>query len=89
MAAWAQGRDHPTIVELAAKYKVQPTQIVYAWHIARGISILARSAKEDRLKEDRWEEDRWEEDRHLLAHRLAKVAMAALTLHRQNRLVDH
>ncbi|KAI0723129.1 Aldo/keto reductase [Earliella scabrosa] len=49
--AWAQGRDHPTIVELAAKYKVQPTQIVYAWHIARGISILARSAKEDRLKE--------------------------------------
>lgn len=51
VAAWSNGLNDPTIVELAGRYKVTSAQVIYAWHIARGISFLARSANEGRQKE--------------------------------------
>ncbi|KAJ6568296.1 NADP-dependent oxidoreductase domain-containing protein [Mycena vulgaris] len=45
-------RSDPTIVALANKYGVTPTQIILAWHVARGISAVPKSANPDRQKEN-------------------------------------
>jgi glycerol 2-dehydrogenase (NADP+) len=45
-------RSDPTIVALAEKYKVTPTQIILAWHLARGVVALPKSANVDRQKEN-------------------------------------
>jgi glycerol 2-dehydrogenase (NADP+) len=45
-------RSDPTIVALAEKYKVTPTQIILAWHLARGVVALPKSANIDRQKEN-------------------------------------
>ncbi|KAF8999927.1 Aldo/keto reductase [Hymenopellis radicata] len=45
-------RKDPVIVELAAKYKVSPTQIILAWHITRGVVILPGSTNVERQKEN-------------------------------------
>ncbi|EED81456.1 predicted protein [Postia placenta Mad-698-R] len=45
-------RSDPLIVELAAKYKVSPAQVVLAWHLARGIVIVPKSANAERQKEN-------------------------------------
>ncbi|KAJ7860466.1 NADP-dependent oxidoreductase domain-containing protein [Mycena olivaceomarginata] len=45
-------RSDPTIVALAEKYKVTPTQIILAWHLARGVVTLPKSANVDRQKEN-------------------------------------
>ncbi|KAJ7308547.1 NADP-dependent oxidoreductase domain-containing protein [Mycena albidolilacea] len=37
-------RSDPTIVALAEKYKVTPTQIILSWHLARGVVALPKSA---------------------------------------------
>ncbi|KAJ7708938.1 NADP-dependent oxidoreductase domain-containing protein [Mycena rosella] len=45
-------RSDPTIVALAAKYGVSPTQIILAWHVARGVSAVPKSAHPERQKEN-------------------------------------
>ncbi|KAJ6605374.1 NADP-dependent oxidoreductase domain-containing protein [Mycena vulgaris] len=45
-------RSDPTIVALANKYGVTSTQIILAWHVARGISAVPRSSNPDRQKEN-------------------------------------
>ena len=45
-------RSDPTISELAAKYGVSPTQIVLAWHVARGVSAVPKSANPQRQKDN-------------------------------------
>ncbi|KAJ7663802.1 NADP-dependent oxidoreductase domain-containing protein [Mycena polygramma] len=45
-------RSDPTIVALADKYKVTPTQIILAWHIARGVVAVPKSADAGRQKEN-------------------------------------
>lgn len=42
----------PLIVELAAKYGVTPAQIVLAWHLARGVGIVPKSAHPQRQKDN-------------------------------------
>lgn len=42
----------PTIVELAKKYQVNPVQVVLAWHIARGVSVVPKSSNEQRQREN-------------------------------------
>ncbi|KAJ7920268.1 NADP-dependent oxidoreductase domain-containing protein [Mycena leptocephala] len=44
-------RDDPVIVGLAEKYKVQPTQIILAWHVARGVVAVPKSSNAGRQKE--------------------------------------
>lgn len=45
-------RSDPLIVELAAKYKVSPAQVIFAWHISRGVSIVPKSSNAERQKEN-------------------------------------
>ncbi|KAI0075148.1 Aldo/keto reductase [Panus rudis PR-1116 ss-1] len=40
----------PLIKELAAKYNVTPAQIVLAWHLARGVVAIPKSANPERQK---------------------------------------
>ncbi|KAJ6616985.1 NADP-dependent oxidoreductase domain-containing protein [Mycena sp. CBHHK59/15] len=47
-----QVRSDPTIVALAEKYKATPTQIILAWHVARGTAAVPRSANAGRQKEN-------------------------------------
>ncbi|KAF4568218.1 hypothetical protein EYR36_010227 [Pleurotus pulmonarius] len=42
----------PLIVELAAKYKASPAQVVLAWHLARGTTAVPRSTSEAHQKEN-------------------------------------
>ncbi|KAI0751585.1 Aldo/keto reductase [Daedaleopsis nitida] len=42
----------PTIVELAKKYQVSPVQVVLAWHLARGVSVVPKSSNEQRQKDN-------------------------------------
>ncbi|KAJ7663834.1 NADP-dependent oxidoreductase domain-containing protein [Mycena polygramma] len=48
----AQVRNDPTIVALAEKYKVSPTQIILAWHLARGVVTVPKSSNAGRQKEN-------------------------------------
>jgi len=41
----------PILKELAAKYSVSLVQVVFAWHMARGLSITTQSKNEERRKE--------------------------------------
>ncbi|KAK7031641.1 putative aldo-keto reductase [Favolaschia claudopus] len=45
-------RNDPTIVALAEKYKATPTQIILAWHLARGVVAIPKSADSQRQKEN-------------------------------------
>ncbi|CAA7260658.1 unnamed protein product [Cyclocybe aegerita] len=45
-------RDDPLIVSLAEKYKVTPTQVIFAWHISRGDALIAKSENNERQKEN-------------------------------------
>jgi len=49
---YANVRDNPLIVELAAKYKASTAQIVLAWHLARGTVVVPKSANIERQKEN-------------------------------------
>ncbi|KAJ7663861.1 NADP-dependent oxidoreductase domain-containing protein [Mycena polygramma] len=48
----AQVRNDPVIVALAEKYKVSPTQIILAWHLARGVVVVPKSSNPERQKEN-------------------------------------
>ncbi|KAJ6540520.1 NADP-dependent oxidoreductase domain-containing protein [Mycena capillaripes] len=45
-------RENLTIVGLAEKYKVTPTQIILAWHLARGVVAVPKSSNAGRQKEN-------------------------------------
>ncbi|KAJ7089894.1 NADP-dependent oxidoreductase domain-containing protein [Mycena belliarum] len=45
-------RSDPTIVALAAKYGVSAAQIILAWHVARGVSAVPKSADPQRQKDN-------------------------------------
>jgi glycerol 2-dehydrogenase (NADP+) len=45
-------RGDPLIIELAAKYKVSPAQIILAWHVARGVVAVPKSQDPVRQKEN-------------------------------------
>ncbi|KAJ7780191.1 NADP-dependent oxidoreductase domain-containing protein [Mycena maculata] len=45
-------RSDPTIIALAKKYSVTPTQIILAWHVARGVAAVPKSADPARQKEN-------------------------------------
>jgi diketogulonate reductase-like aldo/keto reductase len=44
--------EHPTIVELAAKYQMTPAQVVLRWHIEHEHSAIPKSVKPHRIKEN-------------------------------------
>ncbi len=46
-------RKDPVIIELAEKYNSTPTQVILAWHLARGVVAVPKSADEGRQKENR------------------------------------
>lgn len=45
-------RKDPVIGEIATKYNATPTQVILAWHLARGVAIIPKSADEGRQKEN-------------------------------------
>ncbi|KAF7345406.1 Aldo/keto reductase [Mycena venus] len=45
-------RNDPTISELSKKHKVTPTQIILAWHLARGVVAVPKSTNSERQKEN-------------------------------------
>ncbi|KAF8958431.1 NADP-dependent oxidoreductase domain-containing protein [Flammula alnicola] len=45
-------RSDPLIVSLAEKYKVTPTQVIFAWHLSRGTVIVPKSENNERQKEN-------------------------------------
>ncbi|KAJ7663800.1 NADP-dependent oxidoreductase domain-containing protein [Mycena polygramma] len=47
-----QVRSDPTIVALAEKYEVTPTQVILAWHLARGVVAIPKSSNEERQKKN-------------------------------------
>ncbi|KIJ60932.1 hypothetical protein HYDPIDRAFT_42997 [Hydnomerulius pinastri MD-312] len=46
------GRSDSTIVELANKYNVTPTQIIHSWHRQRGAVVITKSENVNRQKEN-------------------------------------
>ncbi|KAK0456879.1 NADP-dependent oxidoreductase domain-containing protein [Armillaria borealis] len=46
-------RKDPVIIDLAEKYSATPTQVILAWHLARGVVAVPKSADEGRQKENR------------------------------------
>merc|ERR1712216_462117 len=44
--------QHPTLQELAAKYNKSTAQLVAAWLVNRGIVVIPKSVKEERIKEN-------------------------------------
>ncbi|KAJ6458118.1 NADP-dependent oxidoreductase domain-containing protein [Mycena vitilis] len=45
-------RSDPTVVGLAETYKATPTQIILAWHVARGVVAVPKSSNAGRQKEN-------------------------------------
>ncbi|KAJ7764689.1 NADP-dependent oxidoreductase domain-containing protein [Mycena metata] len=45
-------RSDPTLVALGAKYNVTSTQIILAWHVARGVVLLPKSTNDERQKQN-------------------------------------
>lgn len=44
--------ENPTIIELAAKNNCSPAQLIIAWNINRGVSVIPKSINPIRLKEN-------------------------------------
>jgi diketogulonate reductase-like aldo/keto reductase len=44
--------EHPVIVELAAKYRKTPAQVVLRWHIEHGLSAIPKSVRPERIAEN-------------------------------------
>lgn len=43
---------NPLIIELAAKYGASSAQVVLAWHLARGVGVVPKSADKQRQKDN-------------------------------------
>lgn len=44
--------DNPTVKEIAERLKITPAQLVLAWQLNRGVSVIPKSVHEERLKEN-------------------------------------
>jgi len=44
--------EHPTVVELAAKYGKTAAQVVLRWHLEHGVSAIPKSVKPHRIEEN-------------------------------------
>ena len=42
--------DHPTVIEIAKKLNATPAQVLIAWGVYRGYSVIPKSVQEDRIK---------------------------------------
>jgi len=51
-SGYSSVRGDPVVNQLAEKYKVTPTQVILAWHIARGNVIVPKSVNDARQKEN-------------------------------------
>ncbi|PPQ80380.1 hypothetical protein CVT26_008267, partial [Gymnopilus dilepis] len=51
-SGYATVREDPLIKELAEKYKVSSTQIIFAWHLSRNTIIVPKSENSERQKEN-------------------------------------
>jgi diketogulonate reductase-like aldo/keto reductase len=51
-SGYAIVRKDPLIVSLAEKYKVTPTQVIFAWHLSRNTVIVPKSVNSERQKEN-------------------------------------
>ncbi|KAK0197720.1 reductase AKOR2 [Armillaria mellea] len=45
-------REDPVIAAIAAKHSVSPTQVILAWHTARGVIVIPKSENEQRQKDN-------------------------------------
>jgi glycerol 2-dehydrogenase (NADP+) len=45
-------RSDPVLVALGEKYKVSPTQVILAWHVARGVAAVPKSSNAGRQKQN-------------------------------------
>ncbi|KAJ7347289.1 NADP-dependent oxidoreductase domain-containing protein [Mycena albidolilacea] len=45
-------RSDPVLVALGEKYKVSPTQVILAWHVARGVVAVPKSSNAGRQKQN-------------------------------------
>ncbi len=43
---------HPTVIQLAAKYRKTPAQVVLRWHIDHGLSAIPKSVRAERIAEN-------------------------------------
>jgi L-glyceraldehyde reductase len=41
--------DHPVVVEVAKKLNATPAQVLVAWGVYRGYSVIPKSVQEDRI----------------------------------------
>ncbi len=44
--------SHPQIVEISQRLHITPAQVVLAWQLARGVVVIPKSVREERLKEN-------------------------------------
>ncbi|KAF8907601.1 reductase AKOR2 [Gymnopilus junonius] len=51
-SGYATVRDDPLIKSLAEKYEVTPTQIIFAWHLARNTIIVPKSENSERQQQN-------------------------------------
>lgn len=49
---YATVRSDPTIVSLATKYNASPAQVIFAWHIRRGVVVVTKSTNKEHQKEN-------------------------------------
>ena len=42
----------PLVTDMAEKYGCTPSQVVIAWHLSRGLSLVAKSSHPGRLREN-------------------------------------
>ena len=71
--------EHPTIVEIAAVHRATPAQVLIAWALARGTSVIPKSVHRGRIAEN------WA-SRELVLSSEDMSAIAALDRH--ERMVD-
>jgi diketogulonate reductase-like aldo/keto reductase len=45
--------DHPAIVEIAKRHSVTPAQVVLRWSVQKGLVVVTKTSKPDRMKENR------------------------------------
>lgn len=44
--------DHPKLIEIGQKYKVSAAQVVTAWLVSRGIVVIPKSVKKERIEQN-------------------------------------
>ena len=52
MASDVGALEEPTVKSIAAKYGKTPAQVVLRWHLHRGVSVIPKSSKIERIREN-------------------------------------